>query len=592
MELEGRMIVSSEETLQAVERALDKLKTLRYDSGYRMLLGEALTDRLEGWDRSIRARKEDPFTVVVIGDFKRGKSTFINALLGSEVVTTDVTTETVTFNRVSYGAASNEAVLSRGRRMRLSDDELKREELEKLLETAGEPVRRLELKRPCELLKNVTIIDTPGTGDAMQDFGKEVEEDLLQADAVVYLYSLRYPLSQSEQMFLKAAVLPQPYTKLFLVGNYADTAGNEADYRRVRREAEQRVHGLLPGAEIYTISALDELCRRLGEERPCEALAPILEEQFAALRSAIEDLAREKKESVIVERMQRLMGAMLGELEEDLARLEQGLAMSREEAKEELQSMEEQKAESAKRQERALREIDASISRMRGEANVWMTDFVRRLQAETGNLSAASSDDLMKYYSFYCVDLMQKAMNACVDYHREELFEELQGISTALAKEVAGSFTGSGYNFRFSFDNKIWTKGDNIGLAVSFVSSVVPLTMLASVVADGISGHLRQREIQGEQKAELLKRISEQMNTLEGAVAATIQQMYTKLGEDAKKGVSELYGEELARQEEQVKQAAAVANSEEEEKKRIRQGVESARRLLEEAKALVSPLVA
>ena len=35
---------------------------------------------------------DDPFTLVVVGDFKRGKSTFINALLGEEVVTTNVTT--------------------------------------------------------------------------------------------------------------------------------------------------------------------------------------------------------------------------------------------------------------------------------------------------------------------------------------------------------------------------------------------------------------------------------------------------------------------------------------------------------------------
>ena len=66
-------------------------------------LGEEFHEKLNGWLRDIRAQRDTPFTLVVAGDFKRGKSTFINALLGEEVVPTDVTTETVTLNRISYG---------------------------------------------------------------------------------------------------------------------------------------------------------------------------------------------------------------------------------------------------------------------------------------------------------------------------------------------------------------------------------------------------------------------------------------------------------------------------------------------------------
>src|SRR5215510_7431510 len=47
--------------------------------------------------------ESDKFSVVVVGEFKRGKSTFINALLGVDVLPADVLPTTATLNRVTYG---------------------------------------------------------------------------------------------------------------------------------------------------------------------------------------------------------------------------------------------------------------------------------------------------------------------------------------------------------------------------------------------------------------------------------------------------------------------------------------------------------
>lgn len=46
--------------------------------------------------------KNDFFVVVVLGEFKRGKSTFINALLGNDLLPTDVLPETATINALIY----------------------------------------------------------------------------------------------------------------------------------------------------------------------------------------------------------------------------------------------------------------------------------------------------------------------------------------------------------------------------------------------------------------------------------------------------------------------------------------------------------
>ena len=263
MGLQERITYDAGAIVQMLESRLDQLKVFQFDGRYRSLLGDAFVRRLADWEKNIRSRKDDPFTLVVCGEFKRGKSSLINALLGEDVVPTNVTTETVTLNRISYGVHSNEAVLSGGRCMRLSDEELRRDSLEALQRQIGEPIRQIQLKRPIPLLKQVTIVDTPGLGDSLNDFSQQVEAALQQADAVVYVFSVSYPLSQGEQLFLKTAILPQKYTDLFLVGNYADMMRNEDELKRIRQMLTERVQGLLPGQRFWLLSALDEQCLQM-----------------------------------------------------------------------------------------------------------------------------------------------------------------------------------------------------------------------------------------------------------------------------------------------------------------------------------------
>ena len=250
MEMQNRITWDPDEMIRLLENQLDRLKVFRFDSRYRSLLGEGFTELLARWEKDILSRRDDPFTLVICGEFKRGKSSLINALLGEDVTPVNVTAETVTLNRISYGPHSNEAVLSGGKHLRLSDEEMQRDHLENLMRQSGFSFRQIELQRPNEFLKKAVVVDTPGLGDSMQDFTEMVEEALAQADAVVYVFSVNYPLSQTEQLFLKTMIVPQRYTDLLLVGNYLDTLNSEEDYGRIQN--------LLPGQEPWLLSALDE----------------------------------------------------------------------------------------------------------------------------------------------------------------------------------------------------------------------------------------------------------------------------------------------------------------------------------------------
>ncbi len=460
MGLQERITYDAGAIVQMLESRLDQLKVFQFDGRYRSLLGDAFVRRLADWEKNIRSRKDDPFTLVVCGEFKRGKSSLINALLGEDVVPTNVTTETVTLNRISYGVHSNEAVLSGGRCMRLSDEELRRDSLEALQRQIGEPIRQIQLKRPIPLLKQVTIVDTPGLGDSLNDFSQQVEAALQQADAVVYVFSVSYPLSQGEQLFLKTAILPQKYTDLFLVGNYADMMRNEDELKRIRQMLTERVQGLLPGQRFWLLSALDEQCLQMEEERPNERLADCLHGNFEEFRGNIDRLTKEKKDTAVPDRMQRMLRGMAEDLAGSLAATEEGLAMSSQEVQQAMETLEKQCERQASVHQEASGRIDGLVKEMQAETCGWIEELLDRLRKETDTLADIPPAQLIKYYSFYCIDTLQEAMDRCLERHTLELYDQLEEISEELTRNLSRNMQKNRYHFRFSLDNQTWTKGD------------------------------------------------------------------------------------------------------------------------------------
>lgn len=575
MEMQNRITWDPDEMIRLLENQLDRLKVFRFDSRYRSLLGEGFTELLARWEKDILSRRDDPFTLVICGEFKRGKSSLINALLGEDVTPVNVTAETVTLNRISYGPHSNEAVLSGGKHLRLSDEEMQRDHLENLMRQSGFSFRQIELQRPNEFLKKAVVVDTPGLGDSMQDFTEMVEEALAQADAVVYVFSVNYPLSQTEQLFLKTMIVPQRYTDLLLVGNYLDTLNSEEDYGRIKKLLASRIQNLLPGQEPWLLSALDERCRQLGEERPNPEMAGALAEHFDRFRAELNRLAEEKKETILPDRMQRLARGMIAELSVNLTAMEEGLQMSSQDVKAAMDRVEEQKETQIQNQEEAGRRIDRLIETMKGESREWMGELLDAMQQEVGSLGDIPAAELSKYYTFYCIDTIQEAMNRCIEQHTLYLYDLLEEISADLSAKLSRTAVNSSYGFRFTLDNRTWTKGDNVSYVVSKVSSLA----LLSLVADGVAGAMRQKEM-ANKTPDILRSIGRQYISLRASVDQAVESVYGKLGENAKKQLAEYYGEKIRAAQEQVEQSAMVARQDEERKEEIRRAVFEIREIL------------
>lgn len=74
------------------------LKKLREYAEY---LG--LSKNVELIDSVSKRIADNSFSVAIVGEFKRGKSTLINALLGKDILPSDILPTTATLNRVTYG---------------------------------------------------------------------------------------------------------------------------------------------------------------------------------------------------------------------------------------------------------------------------------------------------------------------------------------------------------------------------------------------------------------------------------------------------------------------------------------------------------
>jgi GTP-binding protein EngB required for normal cell division len=225
--------------------------------------------------RELLARlAEDRFNLAVIGRFNRGKTSLMNAMLGTDRLPTGIVPLTSVITSVAYGTREK-AVLS-FETGRLSD-EIALADLPRYITQDGNPgnVRRIktaEVKLPVDLLRRgFYFVDTPGLGSAIAENTRTTQAFVPEADAFLLVTSYESPLSEDEMRFLAAAASwPR---RIFIVINKQDMVDpgerREAlDY--VRAQIADRFDAEAPA--VFSTSARDGLiASRAGDEAGLEA---------------------------------------------------------------------------------------------------------------------------------------------------------------------------------------------------------------------------------------------------------------------------------------------------------------------------------
>ncbi len=213
----------------------------------------------------------DRFNLAVVGQFKRGKSSLMNAVIGRALLPTGLLPLTSAITALCYGPQERVVLRRRGWTLQ---PEIGLDELAEYVTEEGNPGNekglieaRVELPVPF-LRGGLYFIDTPGIGSARQENTVTTYEFLPEADAIIFVTSVEAPLSEAEESFLRD--IRQQVRKLFIVVNKLDlleAPERENVYGYIRAGIERVVGS--DGLRLYPLSAQQGLA---GKQHGGEAL--------------------------------------------------------------------------------------------------------------------------------------------------------------------------------------------------------------------------------------------------------------------------------------------------------------------------------
>jgi GTP-binding protein EngB required for normal cell division len=218
--------------------------------------------------------------VAVVGEFKRGKSSLLNALVGREVLPVGVLPLTAVPTVLEQGEEGLVVEYTDGHQEQHRLDQVAR-----FVTEDANPGNRLGVARVTARLHTrlldagVRLVDTPGVGSVHEHNTRSTDTYLPSLDAAVLVVSADPPISGGERAFLKRVL--DHAVRLFVVLNKADYLA-PADLERTVAFTEQVVREVLPDwpGPVYPLSArpgvgdprevrrfADDLARFLRQER-------------------------------------------------------------------------------------------------------------------------------------------------------------------------------------------------------------------------------------------------------------------------------------------------------------------------------------
>jgi len=229
-----------------------------------------------GEDAAVEAIREtaakltdNRFYLAVLGQFKRGKTTLINSLLGVDVLPVAVVPLTSIITILSYGERPEVTVhFLSGATHAIQMQELEHYVTERHNPENLKGVKHVDVRYPLPYLKDgILLVDTPGVGSTYQHNTEVTHSFLARVDAAIFMVSVDPPLTQAEAEFLRRA--KEEVHHFFFVLNKMDLM-SESEMQEslafTRTQIEQQTG--LTGIELFPMSARMALeGKKAGDEQ-------------------------------------------------------------------------------------------------------------------------------------------------------------------------------------------------------------------------------------------------------------------------------------------------------------------------------------
>jgi small GTP-binding protein len=170
---------------------------------------------------------DELFILVIVGEFNSGKSAFINALVGQALLEEGVTPTTDQIQVLKYGDSVTCGIGPDGLRV---------------------------VTAPVELLKEINVVDTPGTNAILREHERLTTDFVPRSDLVLFITAADRPFTETERLFL--ATIRDWGKKIVIVLNKVDIFTKVSELEEVLtfvRNAARELLGLTP--DVLPVSA-------------------------------------------------------------------------------------------------------------------------------------------------------------------------------------------------------------------------------------------------------------------------------------------------------------------------------------------------
>ena len=183
------------------------------------------------------------FLLVIVGEFNAGKSAFINALVGDDIMPEGVLPTTSVINRLHFAPQPEETMYPDG---------------------------VIERGYPADFLREITVVDTPGTNAIIREHEALTQQFVPRADLILFVTSSDRPFSESEREFMSE--IREWGKKIVVIINKVDLLPSDEARDQVERFVRDniaRLVGFVP--EVFSVSSMRaQQAKRLGERNPAE----------------------------------------------------------------------------------------------------------------------------------------------------------------------------------------------------------------------------------------------------------------------------------------------------------------------------------
>lgn len=379
------------------------------------------------------------FNIVVMGQFKRGKTSLINALIGCDLLPVAVVPLTSIATILTYGDNLKITVcLNNGECM-----EIPLEKLGDYVTEKGNPknikgVSEVYITYPSSYLKDgVRLIDTPGVGSVYQHNTEVAYQYIHKSDAVFFLVSVDQPMSKNELDFLNDV---KAYSsKIFFLLNKKDYL-SEDELRESVEFIKNILSEIYESPKIYPISAKLALSGiKTNDDRI------ILESGIKEFLADLNKFLMEEKGNVLINAVSNNILKNLQQLEFEVDLEMKSLKTPLNDLKEKIQLFEDKKADIVQKKEdfeillegeikKLVKNIlEEDIDKQKKSLISHLDEVINKTYLENNNIPLK---ELYKVLENKIIDELRFTFDKWIPQEDEKLFKNFQRICKRFLNDV------------------------------------------------------------------------------------------------------------------------------------------------------------